>query len=471
MDRERNRGRGRDEESRSRGREDDRNERGSGRDDDRGNRDRDDSGARGRGADRDSDSGSRSSRDRDDDRGGRARSSFAYEGRSREQIDKRAKMRGKEFDRFISDGVKVWTPGDGINSIRILPPTWKGAEHYGLDLYVHYGVGPDRQSYLCLTKMLDKPDPIAEEHATALRDGEDKDYVKSLEAKRRCGVYLIDRDAEKEGVQFWAMPWTIDADINKLSVDRKTGETLNIDDPEDGYDIEFEKTGTGARTKYEAVAIARRSSPLGNRKWLDYAVENPIPDQLVYFEYDHIAKAFGGAGAHRGREEEREERGRDDSDREDRSRGRDRSDRDEDRERGRDRSAGSRDRDDDRGSSRGESDRGASRSRDDGNGRDRDREDDRGRRASRTRDEPAHSWESIHDMTMEELESFCESEEALQDVNPAKADGRADLADWICEELKIKKTEVSSRRRIEPDDKGKEESSDRLRKMREERGR
>lgn len=72
-------------------------------------------------------------------------------------------------------------------------------------------------------------------------------------------------------------------------------------------------------------------------------------------------------------------------------------------------------------------------------------------------------------MTIEELESLCGSEDALQDVNPDKADGRTDLADWICEELKIKKEEASTRRRIvdDKDDGG----SDKLRRMREERSR
>ncbi len=476
----------RDRSSRDRDREDDRSSsRSRDRDEDRGSRstsrDRDDSTDRDRDSsrsrDRGEDSGTRGSRDRDGDRGGR-RESFSYSPRSKEQIDKRAKMRGKEFDRFVKEGVKNWKPNDGVNIIRILPATWKGAEHYGLDLYVHYSVGPDRQSYLDLAKMQDKPDPISEEHAEALRDGDDK-YAKELDSKRRCGVYLIDRENEKEGVQFWAMPWTVDADINKLSVDRRTGETLNIDDPEDGYDVEFEKNGKDRNTKYEGVAIARRSSPLGSKKWLEFAMDNPIPEQLVYFDYEHIAKAFGGGGSHRdrddGREDEREERGRNNEDRGGRSRGRD--DQDQDAELGgRDRDRSSRDREDaTTGSSRDRDDRGASRDEDRNSGsRGRGREDDRGSRTRRGRDEPAHSWESIHDMTLEELESFCESESALQDVNPSKADGRTDLADWICEELKIKKVVASSRRRIEEEDGGarrEDDSSDRLRKMREERNR
>lgn len=479
MDRERSRGRDRDEE-RSSYRSRDRDDRGSddrSRDrDDRGSRDRRDLGRDDRGSDR----GSDESRDRGrDDRDG-GRPSFSYSPRSREQIDKRASMRGKEFDRLVKDGIKVWKPADGLNTIRILPATWKNPEHYGFDLYVHYGVGPDRASYLDLYKMKEQPDPISEEHAEALRDGDDK-YAKEIEPKRRCGVYLIDRDNEKEGVQFWAMPWTIDADLNKLAVDKRTGETLNIDDPEDGYDVEFEKTGKDRNTKYEAVKIARRSSPLGSRKWLDWAVDNPLPDQLVYFDYDHIAKAFGGGGSHRGRDEEREESGRRDSGRDDRSRGRERDDQDSARSSGRDRERDDdrgRERDDDRDERRRVDDRDDSSSGARGRGRgdegsSRNRDDDRGGSSRRNRDQPAHSWESIHDMTIEELESFCESEDALQDVNPGKADGLEDLADWICEELKLKKApaESTTRRRIVDDSGEENEAAARLRRMREERNR
>ena len=473
MDRDRSRGRERDEERTSdRGRGGyDRDSRG-GRDhgDDRSSRDRGDSRSRDRGADR----GPDESRNRGRDDRESSRSSFSYAPRSREQIDKRASMRGKEFDRIVKDHVKVWKPADGVNTIRILPATWSDPEHYGFDLYVHYGVGPDRQSYLDLFKMQGKKDPISEEHAEALRDGDDK-YAKDIEAKRRCGVYLIDRDDEKEGVQFWAMPWTVDADLNKLAADKRTGEILNIDDPEEGYDITFEKTGKDRNTKYEAPAIARRTSPLGSRKWLDWAVENPLPDQLLYYDYEHIAKAFGGGGSHRGREGEREERDSDYSSRGDRDSGRNRDDRDSGRDRGGEgRGSGGQEREvsRDRGRDGDEHDSPRSRSdeRDSGRG-DRGRVDDRGSDSRRNRDSSSPTWESIHDMTMQELEALCESDPDLRDVNPDKADGRTDLADWVCEELKIKKEEPkSTRRRV--DDSGEEnEAAARLRRMREERDR
>lgn len=406
-------------------------DRGSSRDRDDRSRDRssDDRGSRDRGERGSRDRDDRGSRDRGDDRGSSRRSSgsgsrYEYEPRSAESVRNRASKGANDFDKIVQDHIKMWKVNDGDNRIRIMPPGWKKADHFGFDIYVHYGVGPDRQSYLDLAKMKDEADPINEEREKFKREMDseskgDQAYLKELESKRRVGIYLIDRDNEREGVQFWAMPWTVDRDIVKVSVDKSSGEVLPIDHPEDGYDVEFEKKGAKDRTEYLGVAIARRSTPLGKSEWLDYALDNPIPDQLKYYDYDYIAKAFGGGGEHK-----------------ERDRGDSRDDR------------GSRDRDE-----RGGDDRG------------RDRDDKRG--SSRDRDEGKAddlTWETIHEMRPRELEALIDQEKI--NIDPREAKDDEDLADWICDELKIKKAEPKSTRRVV--DSG-DSADDKLRKMRERR--
>ena len=415
----------------------DRNRLSRDRDDDRGSRgrDRDEERSSRRGRD-DEDRGSR--RGRDDDRGGRSSGRrFEYQSRSASETKDRASKGNTDFDRILKAGVKMWKPNDGENRIRILPPTWDGARHFGLDVYVHYGVGPDRQSYLCPHKMQEAPCPICEEREQARRD-EDEDYAKELEPKRRVLIYLIDRDHEKEGVQAWAMPWTLDRDIVKVSVDRQSGEVLPIDHPEEGYDVEFEKKGSKNRTEYLGVAIARRSTPLGRDEWLDFAMDSPLPEQLNYFDGEHIGKAFGGSCSHTSR--------------------RDRDDGGESERDGRSARDSRRDADDDRGGRSG-------RSRDDDDRNERRgssaRDDDRGDRGRSSRSsEPELTWESIHEMTGDELEDLIDQEKL--DIDPKEAKDDEDLADWICEELKIEK--ATTRRRVTNDE---ESSSDRLRRMRE----
>jgi hypothetical protein len=361
------------------------------RDDDRGSR---------RSSRDDDDRGSRRSSSRDDDRGGRSsgRSSYRYEGRSKADIDKRSSQGANEFDKYLVESVKMFKPNDKDNTIRILPPTWAKPKHYGLDIYVHYGVGPDRQTYLCLHKMKDEKCPICEERKMAQNDGDEK-LAKELEPKRRVLVYVIDRDNEKEGLQAWAMPWTVDRDICKISVDKKSGEVLPIDNPDEGYDVEFEKKGAKDRTEYLGIAVARRESSLGNDRWLEEAVETPLPETLVYYDYDHIAKAFGGGGSHK-------ERSRDD------------------------------DRDDDRKPARGRDDDRDYKTR---RGHDDDDRDSR-RRETEKYDKPADpdfSWADVHDMTGSELEALVDEHDLK--VNPNKFDSDEELADAICKELDIEK--------------------------------
>jgi hypothetical protein len=408
-------------------------------DDDRGSRrsrDDDDRPSR-RSRDEDEGRGSRRSRDDDGEERGSSRSSYRYERRDSDSVRQRSQMGNNDFDKILKSGIKMFKPADGDNCIRIVPPTWKKAEHYGLDIYVHYGVGADRGTYLCLHKHKGEPDPIHEAYLEAKNEysedekNEDlKKLVKELEAKRRVLVYLIDRDRPKEGIMAWAMPWTLDRDIVQVMQDKRTGEVLPIDDPEEGYDVQFTKKGSKNLTEYTGVAIARRSSPLDNDKALEFAQENPLPDQLQFFDYDHIAKAFGGKG------KQSNSRRRDDDDDAD------------------DRPSRSRAHDDD--------DRGSSRSRDDDPPRRSRDDDDRPSRRGKD-DEP--TWASIHDMTKSELEDLIEEKDL--DIKPKDAKNVEDLADWVCEELKIKEPKKESRERSRDDDEG----SDRLAEMRKRRER
>lgn len=373
-----------------------------------------DSGDRGRGSDRGrGDSG----------RGGRGGSRYQYQPRSAESMRQRGEAGGGDFDKYLDDSVKMFKPNDGDNIIRIMPPTWDKAEHYGLDVFVHYDVGPDSQTYLCPDKMKGDPCPICDERAKATRDG-DTEYAEKLKPTKRVLVWMIDRNQEKDGPVVWSMPWTIDRDIVKLVVDKRSGEVLPIDDPQDGYDIEFERKGKGPRTQYIGLAVARRSSDLGDDKWMDYIIDNPLPDLLHYYDYDHVAAAFGGSSG-----------------------------------------GGARNRDDGRDRDRG-------RDRDDNRGRDKEDLDARqerelreleSRRGSRGRSsEPELTWEQIHEMTFEELSALIDSKDLT--IRPDESKDDEELADWVCEDLKI--TKAVARRRAEISD----SASDKMNEMRRRRG-
>lgn len=68
-------------------------------------------------------------------------------------------------------------------------------------------------------------------------------------------------------------------------------------------------------------------------------------------------------------------------------------------------------------------------------------------------------------MTKSELEDLVE--EKNLDVRPKDAKNTEDLADWVCEEMKVKEPKKEESRRVKDDDEGE----DKLRKMRERRER
>lgn len=332
---------------------------------------------RGQGRDKDRGSTRESSRDTNSKRGSTrgSQKGFEYHRPTIEGTKKRSEQRGgNEFDSIFKQNTKVFKVNDD-NVLRLIPPTWPEPKHFGFDIFVHYGVGPDGQTYLCPKEMLGEPCPVCEERARAVKDGDD-DYAKELKPSKRVVYYVIDRDAEKEGVQIWAAPWTVDRDINTLIVDKRSGEVLAIDDPENGYDIEFSRTGKQLTTKYIGMQIARRESELGDSKWLDYAVDTPIPEQLAYFDYDHIAKVFGGQTSKKDEDlDDKQERGL------------------------------------------------------------RGTEERSSRGGSKT--DASLTYEGIHGMSYEELCIIIE-DEGLK-IEPKDSTNDEELASWICEDLKLTK--------------------------------
>jgi len=224
---------------------------------------------------------------------------FTYTPRDPQVVKQRSNQRGGDFDSIYKEGIKLFKPREGKNTIRILPPSWPNADHYAYDLFINYGIGIDEQAYLSLKAMLNEPDPLDEARKEAEKDG-NKKLADSLKPTKRPGFYLVDRLAEDEGVQFWAAPWTVDKAFCGIAIDEDTGAATMVDHPDEGCDIRFYKEGTGMTTKYPAEKMrVLKPSPLSEdenlaNEWLGFVQEHPIPDMLNFYDYDHIAAAFEG---------------------------------------------------------------------------------------------------------------------------------------------------------------------------------
>lgn len=221
-----------------------------------------------------------------------AKTAFRYQPRSKEEVERRANQSGGDFKGFIKDKYRTYTPSKGDNLIRILPPTWEDPMHYGMDLWVHYNIGPDHASILCPEKHNRGKCPLCEERARAERLG-DEDSAAELKPTKRVAVWVLDYNNENDGPLIWAMPWTIDRDVAKISKDRRSGELYAIDDPQDGYDLSFDKTGENITTKYAGFQLSRKPTSVDD-KHIDYVVENPLPETFLWRNYDEINELYQG---------------------------------------------------------------------------------------------------------------------------------------------------------------------------------
>lgn len=224
---------------------------------------------------------------------------FIYKPRSDEQLAKRRNQTSGAGAGFIKEGVKLFRPGPGTNKIRILPPTWQDADNYGVDVWAHYGVGPDRKTFLCLNKnpnLVEKEDqgtcPACAQRVKFQQSGMEES-AHDLDVRKRVVVYLIDRAKPHDNVQAWAMPFTIDKEIAGLSYDEDTNEAWAPDDPEQGHDISFVKEGDQKSTKYNQVKVKPRETSLSDDPdefddWINYIQDNPIPDILVVHDAETI---------------------------------------------------------------------------------------------------------------------------------------------------------------------------------------
>jgi len=245
---------------------------------------------------------------------------FHYRTRSNEEMERRLNQSGSDFEHYIKDEYRLFRP-QNENTIRVLPPSshWpiadKEAPHWGLDVYVHFSIGPSQGSVICLDHGVPQIGrkglacPVCQEQKRAER-AHDEVLARDLRPVKRVLTWILDRKDEPKGPLLWGMPFTVDVSINKKAKDRGTGGWFLIDRPEDGYDIYIDKTGERLNTKYDVVGLADRPSPVAD-KWIEYVDQNPLHECLRWRDYDEIKRLFEGRGRGEDPEAVRNERAED----------------------------------------------------------------------------------------------------------------------------------------------------------------
>lgn len=228
------------------------------------------------------------------------RSGFVYTPRDPKLIKDRAERSGGRFDSIFKAGADVFRPKTGSNVIRILPPTWEDADHYAYAIYVHRNIGPDNSTYLCLNKHGKGKCPVCAE-VKLLKDAGETEDAKQIQITEQFVCWICDRDADDHMPALYALSWTMDRDIAALCTDERTNETLVIDHDDLGYDVTIKRSGTGFKTKYFGLAIAREQSPVHDDRRdqdevLAYIHDNPVPTMLNFYSFDYISNVMSGTG-------------------------------------------------------------------------------------------------------------------------------------------------------------------------------
>ena len=242
------------------------------------------------------------------------RRAFQYKERSADDFKKQKEKGSGDFDALFKDGVSMFTAPEGSHHVRFLPPADEGEDHYALEVYIHYGIGPDNKRYWCPEKMGLGPCPICEERRALAEAGEES-AAKSLRPAKRLIAYVIDRKDEASGPKIWNMPFSVDKELLELCFDEETNEVVFIDHPDEGHDVRFKRVGKGMQdTKYIAFKIDQEGTPihaLPKRMddWLGFIMDNPLSSTLKMYSYDYLAGVIGTGAAPAEHVEEEEQYG------------------------------------------------------------------------------------------------------------------------------------------------------------------
>lgn len=159
----------------------------------------------------------------------------------------------------------------GKNVVRFLPPKLGMRSPFRV-VWTHYIRKPDQKdpvSFACPMKEANRKCPVCEKADSLKRSGNEADYKRAFELfpKRRVYAHVVDRENPEKGVQVLGFGKTIHEALVKIRKDPDAGGDFT--DPEAGFDIIIERTGTGPKdTEYQVMA-ARKQSKLGDLAWIE----------------------------------------------------------------------------------------------------------------------------------------------------------------------------------------------------------
>lgn len=223
---------------------------------------------------------------------------FVYKERSIDSAFNRADTKSDKESYIALEGAKWFTLKENHeHCIRPLPPFWPGAEHWGIDVFVHFSIGSGNNAYLCLNKMGKGNCPVCEDLAIIT----DEKIADKIKLSHRVLQWVIDREDEKAGPLLWSSPRSLDAQIMSVATSKRNRSVLHIDNPDRGHDIVFKTKGSkqSGHMLYEALKCEIEATPISTNPetynaWLTFVEKNSLPSILKFYNYDHIYQVYHG---------------------------------------------------------------------------------------------------------------------------------------------------------------------------------
>jgi hypothetical protein len=205
-------------------------------------------------------------------------------------------------------GMSFWKPGPGQHIFDILPyiagtqnpRRKKGKAAYVVDIFVHRGVGPNEDQYVCLAKSFNEPCPICEYRAERVKEGDaTEEELKALRPGRRVIYAVWDGDDQKKGVQIYEVAhWFMENPIQSIVKKPKRGgglsEAIDFPHPDNGKSVAFEIKAVGKNRDYTGHQFVDRDEPIPD----EILEAVPVVDELLHIpSYDEVHAAFFGASS------------------------------------------------------------------------------------------------------------------------------------------------------------------------------
>ena len=233
--------------------------------------------------------------------------------------EKKAKYYSADMDKLQKKLAEIGTGSffkakEGKNTIRILPP-WSKAGLWYKEGVIHYGFksdsGKDR-GYACL-KQFGKECPICEKREELIKQGpEGKELADKLRGRNKFYANVLDYKTGK------AMIWGFSAKILGVLLSYCSDPDFgDISNPETGFDVVVERTGTGPLdTRYE-VRCRPKASEIEVEGWED-GIKNLDEEVIEETDEDKLREVveakYGDTLPKKGAEKKKDEDDDDDDD-------------------------------------------------------------------------------------------------------------------------------------------------------------